>query len=456
MARGREDIEAAKSLLGGAASQPDGGAGGDAPSPVVSLRRLLLGTAILVVAVVAAVLASDRAHTLAPVGSRPGVLGLLELPTLALPQLHLPWQAPVEAEPEPEFMPADQATTKPPPQPEPTAPPAPAPPDPNDPSPGYTDAREAQATAQGPTPMNFYMYRATGDAEYTFSNVNAADLEGVLWYLHNEVVTSAPRKYGIDRIRRYQVTVKNPQEFWNVHRKQFGPFFAYDAGKCTTKDGAENICDKIYRQYGFLVGCQPVSPGKAAYLTPYMQPPMWYSLPGPCPSMGIPQNSIDANMASQNVDKYKTAECKYKMPGGLCDKATGAPECTYSVWPAGEILLDELSGIQDYQNFWNTSYEHCFKEVRLGQRQGPCVKNMEYHEGMDSGVGNHFWDRRLDPAKCAERVNAALYLFSTKFPGVPTSVPTPICDFDSLYQGEFTWPVNHTGAVPSAFWSFWR
>merc|ERR1740123_1101309 len=112
---------------------------------------------------------------------------------------------------------------------------------------------------EGPEELNFYMYRAGGDAAYPLENVNTASLEGVIWYLHSEVVTSAPRKYGIDRIRRYSVRVKNTREFWNVHHRNFGPYMAFDAAACTTNDNGEDICGEMYNHYGFLVGCQTVS-----------------------------------------------------------------------------------------------------------------------------------------------------------------------------------------------------
>jgi hypothetical protein len=326
---------------------------------------------------------------------------------------------------------------------------------------------------KGPVELNMYMYRAGGEADYDLENVNAADLEGVMWYLHNEVVTSAPRKYGIDRIRRYQVTVKNTQEFWNVHKRQFGPFLAFDAARCTTVDANQvSTCESTFQKYGFVVGCQPVASGGAedqaglAYLhdspsntgcaagSEECYAPLWFSLPGPCPEFGIPQDAIDANDANQDVAQYKNAECNWRMPGGRCDKASGAPDCTYSVWPAGEVMLDDLSGIDNYDEWWNLTYNRCMNEGGLPiEDGGECVQNMEYDVETDAGVGTSFWDNRGDRDACKERVNAVLRAFADRYPDAPFQVDEPICDFDMVYDGEFGWPDNHMGGAKSTWWT---
>lgn len=319
----------------------------------------------------------------------------------------------------------------------------------------------------GPAVTSFYVYRAQSDASYPLENVNVADLAGVLWYVHNEVVTSTPRKYHIDRIKRFRISVKNTQEFWNVHHRHFGPFLAFDAGRCTTVSEGRSTCDDCYGQYGFIVGCQPKDLDICSgYLSPAQtvancrpgsaecRAPLWYALPGPCPSMGMTNLEIDANMASQDVDSYKTADCKQRNPGGRCSWPTGAPDCTYSVAPAGEIFLDELANISDYNYFWNASFAECSEKQTMGLQTEPCVRKKEYDEELDAGVGCSFWDRRNDQERGALRMKRAMDLFRKKYPGLPASLPQPLCDFDMIYKDEFAWPVNHTGATPSNWWTY--
>eukprot|EP00404_Azadinium_spinosum_P032507 CAMPEP_0180566492 /NCGR_PEP_ID=MMETSP1037_2-20121125/6104_1 /TAXON_ID=632150 /ORGANISM="Azadinium spinosum, Strain 3D9" /LENGTH=157 /DNA_ID=CAMNT_0022583525 /DNA_START=428 /DNA_END=899 /DNA_ORIENTATION=- len=127
-----------------------------------------------------------------------------------------------------------------------------------------------------------------------------------------------------------------------------------------------------------------------------------------------------------DVMSAKSAECLGTMPGGRCEKATGAPDCTYSLEDAGMISLDDLTGIA--ADFWQG-----------GQK--------EYISELDKGVGTTFWDGRSDPARCAARMEAVRKLFKSRYPDFPETLEEPTCDFDQYYKDEFTWEVNHTGAV---------
>mmetsp|Transcript_66668 Transcript_66668/g.171637 ORF Transcript_66668/g.171637 Transcript_66668/m.171637 type:complete len:551 (+) Transcript_66668:54-1706(+) len=326
------------------------------------------------------------------------------------------------------------------------------------PVPGTATATAAAGKSRDGEPLTFYVYRAQGGAGYPPENVNVADLAGVLWYLHREVVPATPRKYHIDRIKRFKISMLPTKEFWNVHHAMFGPFFSYDGGRCSNHQ-----CGQTYHQYGFIVGCQLVDTNLAAYYaesqttwtcekgTDACRPPVWYSLPGECPEMGLTNNHIAGNKASLDVMSAKTPECVKRSPGGHCAKATGAPDCTYSIEDAGEIMLDELAGIPDYHEFWYGSFHKCEEQQAQGAFTGNCIPNKEYVGKTDKGVGCNFWNGRNDPHQCAARVQAAQALFKAKFPADP-DLPEPVCDFDTFYKDEFTWPVNHTGALHSDWW----
>merc|ERR1711920_1052422 len=126
-----------------------------------------------------------------------------------------------------------------------------------------------------------------------------ADLAGVMWYLHREVVGSTPRKFKIKRIMRYSVTMKVTQDYYDKWPKQFGPFVAYDSGSAT---GHQDM----WNNYGYVVGCQLLDTSLYNYAPPQsVQPschpqsshmchsPKWYSLPGPCPELRYKEKLAD-------------------------------------------------------------------------------------------------------------------------------------------------------------------
>jgi len=224
----------------------------------------------------------------------------------------------------------------------------------------------------GPKPKErvVYMYRAQSDAEYPLENVNAADLLGVLWYLHNEVVPYCPRKYDITRILRLKVTLRNPMM----------PYVAFDYGQCTMPH-----CGRLWREHGFAVGCQNVAYGADLDRGRAGLPGHWYSLPGPCPSQDR---------------KHKDASCRLAEPGGACRNLPRNKECTYHVEHAGEVRLNELEGIEDYKAF-----------CRAG--------NLEYSKVVDRGRNLSFWDGKTDLARCRWRYNTIMRAFRMKHPHKP-------------------------------------
>jgi len=280
---------------------------------------------------------------------------------------------------------------------------------------------------QHPKQLTFYMYRATGKVAPPLENVNAADLAGVMLYLHREVVITTPRKFRIDRIQRYRVTVRNTQELFNVHHSSLGAYLAFEGGRCTSP-----LCGHVFKQYGNIVGCQLVDESSFAYRaktntaspkceSSKCQLPVWYSLPGPCPLQRDPYRK-------RRLSLRKFSRCAQKM-GGKCKNATGMSDCTYSVEEAGHVLLDELLGIKDYASWWGDG------------------RHREYVSKLDRGAGTHFWDGKQDVAKCAARMAAVQALFKQRYPMLPEHLHEPPCDFDMYYKGEFSWPINHTGSV---------
>jgi len=112
--------------------------------------------------------------------------------------------------------------------------------------------------------------------------------------------------------------------------KNFDNFVAFDKAKCTVPG-----CPQLHwNPYGYVVGCSPNDNTRVSL----PGAPVWYSLPGTCPSKYYFQ---------------KTAECNAAEPGGLCaGEVTGSRNCTYKIEKAGEIRLDELSGIENYNDVW--------------------------------------------------------------------------------------------------------
>eukprot|EP00931_Biecheleriopsis_adriatica_P036319 TRINITY_DN20923_c0_g1_i1.p1 TRINITY_DN20923_c0_g1~~TRINITY_DN20923_c0_g1_i1.p1 ORF type:complete len:669 (-),score=102.20 TRINITY_DN20923_c0_g1_i1:64-2070(-) len=251
--------------------------------------------------------------------------------------------------------------------------------------------------------LTFYMYRAEGAESYPLSNVNMANLPGVMWYLHNEIVGrgdwGGKRKFNKTRIVRYKVSTRATQPLWE-QGMNFGVRYAFDSGQCT----GPFDCNSMFQKYGFFVGCNVLS-DRAGW--PFPNFPVqyadgiWYSLPGACPQKHY-WDEDDLCLAAQ--------------PGGLCEGVpTGMYNCTYSYERAGEIGLDELENIVSFDRFITDG-------------------NREYDHNSDRGIGMTFWDGIHNTARNAWRVGIARDLFEKHYPNSSADgFEEPICDFSYDY-----------------------
>jgi len=251
--------------------------------------------------------------------------------------------------------------------------------------------------AENTTLMTFYMYRATNDEWGAhLENANLGNIEGILWFLHNEVVTTCPRKENINRILRYVVTMRNPATLIDgKHKPQFGTYTEFQHGKCMYNN---SDCSNLFKTKGYAVGCKPLDTA-SAQLPNYAGPPqpVWYSLPGRC--------------VSQEMDNKgdKPFGCWTDEPGGMCISPDGTANCTWKAEYAGEIRVDELSGITD-------PGQYC--------AQG----NIEYNNVTDKGIGTTFWNVRRSAEQGKNRVDYVRGLFQMKYPNYPATLGEPICE----------------------------
>mmetsp|Transcript_22019 Transcript_22019/g.45022 ORF Transcript_22019/g.45022 Transcript_22019/m.45022 type:complete len:390 (+) Transcript_22019:91-1260(+) len=232
--------------------------------------------------------------------------------------------------------------------------------------------------------IEFYTYRAVADGafeKYPFGNTNTGNLDGVMWYLTNEVVTKytkgtrCPRKFDISKIMRFKMRTKATPELFKQNM-DFGARFAYDFGKCTGRCYSDNKCTSTedcrtqYSKYGFVVGCNTFS-SKSVFPEYDTSAPdgIWYSFP----------------------------------LEGRCSHPTGAHNCTWSYEEAGTISLQDL-------------------EERV-EGDGNCCY------GRCSG----FWDSIFEKAKTKWRVQIALDVFAKKYPFSAMERLAPAtCDFQPL------------------------
>eukprot|EP00930_Biecheleria_cincta_P066155 TRINITY_DN52175_c0_g1_i1.p1 TRINITY_DN52175_c0_g1~~TRINITY_DN52175_c0_g1_i1.p1 ORF type:complete len:253 (-),score=24.24 TRINITY_DN52175_c0_g1_i1:152-889(-) len=194
----------------------------------------------------------------------------------------------------------------------------------------------------------------------------AYSMQGILWYLQNNIVTkSCPRNFNVTRITRFKATVYNTDAPFLAWGGQFGPFLEFHKGRCTSP-----ACTESLRTFGQVVGCLPWSPY---------------------------QGGVSYGNTSQS----------YSLPdSGACAKPDGSPNCTWSLEPAGEVRLDELEGISSYAAF-------C------------AAGNIEYDQSTNTGRGCTFWDNQ-NVLGNARRVAELQAVFHRMHPSI--DLPEPLCD----------------------------
>lgn len=264
---------------------------------------------------------------------------------------------------------------------------------------------------EGPKLVQFYDYRASDNESYPFGNCDGASAMGVIGYLHHEVVGLVEpskdgswipvRKFGIDRIHRFLITMKNPPPVFESKKGQFGPWNPFDSAACSSTDpsGDDAGCRKRWEQYGYNVGClnHPFNvnaPGE-----------QYYDFPAACPL----KNFTD-----------KDAQCTTDYPGGQCIRPDGRRECTYSVEDAGYVMLEDVEGIPDTQ--WKT-WEN-FQKARVCEfnKDGSCAA----HQLVGSGLP--FWDNMFSWIDQKKRATALMETFRKKYPN-SSYIEDPTCDW---------------------------
>lgn len=226
------------------------------------------------------------------------------------------------------------------------------------------------------TTLSFYLYRAQSAETYPFDEgLNMANAAGVMWYLHNEVVGHCPRKFRVVRVLRFKVTMRATSDLVKAGRN-FDQFLQFDGAKCTNPG-----CKDVFNKYGYVVGCIKNSLEVAAY--PHTT---WFSFPGVCPFQKWDNKSI---------------ACRLYEPGGFCNHPDGSRSCTYKLEFAGDIQLEDLTGIRNYDE-WCKSHNE--------------LTDIE------------FWQGKNDTRRCQTRIDKLRALFYSKYPD-QVDLGEPPCDW---------------------------
>lgn len=293
------------------------------------------------------------------------------------------------------------------------------------------------APSSAPT-LTFYVYRVQSADDFPMSNVVVGSAGGALWYLHNEMVQDCrydgvpgARRWNSTRILRAKMSMKAPQPLAD-RGMNFGHYCSFNSGECTGPHqhgydglGTGENSKPEWENFGFHVGCTVLGdyPYEAYESGKRYPNPVWYSLPGPCPTRRFAE---------------QTAQCAAEVPGGLCDKVTGQGNCTFSVEEAGEVDIDELVGIKP---LWPDRASFCRAGCVEGEGQ-QAANQVPF--GPKDNLGAlvrkkciTWWHNIWNPIENAYRVSRLLAMFHKKYPNMPTEeeLPPPTCDF---HRGDYS------------------
>lgn len=229
--------------------------------------------------------------------------------------------------------------------------------------------------------VEFYTYRAIPQGtfeDYSFGNVNTANMEGIMWYLMNEVVTNykistaCPRKFNISEIHRIKIRMRATKELTALGMST-GVRFSYDFGQCMGRCFPGNTCSNStdcelhYEKYGYFVGC----------------------------------NKFTDNYPFPDYDTSAPEGAWFSFPlEGRCDYPTGEHNCTWSYEWAGVLTLLEL------------------------EQQAPSISDGNCCNGHCTDL----WEKQEDKEKMDWRIDQAWKAWGKKYPNA-TDEGWPNCNF---------------------------
>lgn len=298
------------------------------------------------------------------------------------------------------------------------------------------------------------------------SNIDVADLGGVIHWIHTEVIVeslrgpafgSLSRKDGVDGIATFRFKVRNPQalleESGHAFLSDFGPYVPYEHGQSVS-----SVADSVQAGVGDFLGVMQQLDGRVPLTEDLLN--FRVSLPGRCPNLPHGQKSRDGVMnetcLTYNSSQLGRPDRSYVL-GGLCSNGvdtemrtpsvdpSGMPGCVYSYGTPLLVQLDQLVGITDEDcgdrrcAGWADWRAHCTEErhkkrfsyVTLALEDvdfcveydihpncaedcgaAACVQRLARGEDIETGLA--FWRGRCDANANKQRMEHVFAAFGFK------------------------------------------